>query len=157
MKKWIPAAAALIVSLAASTTATAADGTFTFEGTKTPAPKDRAGAEKLLRFSYEAKAPRDSATGQASGKRTHSPVCITRQASAATTIFLQMLWTNELLKSITFDLSNQMRYRLLNANVTSFTVAPDKDEETVCFVFQRIEISFRGGQAVVDDWFVGAK
>jgi type VI secretion system Hcp family effector len=151
MKKSSFAFAVLALSVLAPATALAAEGTFTVEGTKVAIKSEKAG-EKFVRFSYDVKSPRDVATGQASGKRQHAPICVAKASSQASPQLLQMLWMNDVVKSATFEVANGMRYKITNAAISSFTLTPDKDEEVICFTFQKIEVSFRGGQVISDDW-----
>ncbi len=56
-----------------------------------------------LSFNYSVQAPRDIATGAASGKRQHSPVVFTKEWGAASPQLLQALVTNEILENVEFD------------------------------------------------------
>jgi len=60
---------------------------------------------EVLAFEYSVQAPRDIATGQASGKRQHKPVVITKEWGAASPQLLQALTTNETLSSVEFQFS----------------------------------------------------
>jgi type VI secretion system Hcp family effector len=53
-----------------------------------------------LKFSYGVVSPRDVFTGQASGKRQHKAIVITKEPGAATPQFFAALVSNEMLKSI---------------------------------------------------------
>lgn len=135
--------------LVASAGAFALDGTFSAESSK-----QKFGADKLVGLKYEVKSPRDVATGQASGKRQHAPVCIYKAASATSAQYFLATVTNEALKSVSFELSNGVRIRLTNASVASFAIlgADGKDLEELCFTFQKIELSQGKGVVAVDDW-----
>src|SRR5262249_42782078 len=54
-------------------------------------------------FSYEVISPRDVATGQATGKRQHSPVTISKEWGAASPQLFQAAVTNEPLQSVLFE------------------------------------------------------
>jgi type VI protein secretion system component Hcp len=56
-------------------------------------------------FSYGVSTPYDASSGQASGKRQHSPITITRETGAATPQIFQTVVTNETLRPVT-GLSN---------------------------------------------------
>ena len=56
-----------------------------------------------ISFAYNVKSPRDSASGQASGKRTHHPVTFVKEWGASTPQFFQALVTNEQLSSVVID------------------------------------------------------
>jgi type VI secretion system secreted protein Hcp len=51
-------------------------------------------------FSYGAQAPRDVATGQASGKRQHSPITITKEWGASSPQLWQSCVSDEILHSV---------------------------------------------------------
>ncbi|MBI5069890.1 MAG: type VI secretion system tube protein Hcp [Deltaproteobacteria bacterium] len=57
----------------------------------------------ILTFATEVEAPRDIATGQASGRRQHKPVFFTKQVDATSAQFWQALTTNEALKKVEFQ------------------------------------------------------
>jgi type VI secretion system secreted protein Hcp len=54
-------------------------------------------------FDYLVKVPRDAATGMVSGKRQHGPVVLTREWGAASPQLFQALFSNEILKAVTFE------------------------------------------------------
>jgi type VI secretion system Hcp family effector len=149
MKKLLVATAIAGLSLATSATAFA-DGTFTVEAGPT-GKGNIVTNEKFSRVWYDVKSPRDATTGLAVGRRVHQPVCIARPSAASSPALLQALWTNTTLKSATFENANGMRYKLTNASLASFTLN-DKDEEIICFTFQKIDVSFRNGPPVSDNW-----
>ena len=134
-----------------------------------------------LRFSYEVASARDKATGQASGKRQHSPVKMVKAIGAATPQIFQALVNNEVLDDVKFEFQRtnangeeEIYYTitLTNARVASvrqFTNdelaaagAPAKGKssdpmelEEVSFVFQKIEVESKEGKTVgSDDWTV---
>ncbi len=55
---------------------------------------------QFIAFSFQAESPRDVATGQASGKRQHKPVVISKEWGASTPQLFQALWSNEVLDSV---------------------------------------------------------
>src|SRR5690349_9689461 len=57
----------------------------------------------LLTFSYGVESPRDISSGQASGKRQHQPVTITKEWGASSPQLFQALWTNEVLDSVVIE------------------------------------------------------
>jgi type VI secretion system secreted protein Hcp len=81
----------------------------TIEGTKQGAFKGEspreAHKEKIpgLAYRHEIKSPRDVATGQASGKRQHGPITISKEWGAASPQIMQALVTNEVMKSVLFE------------------------------------------------------
>jgi type VI secretion system secreted protein Hcp len=133
------------------------------------------GRDKIVgvRFLAESSSPRDVATGQASGKRTHKPITITKEWGAASPQLFQALVTNESLKSVLFEFvrtnakGEQEIYhtiKLTNAavsNIKSYLDLIDKtgdaydahELEDVSFVFQKIEMEDKDGKTqAVDSW-----
>jgi type VI secretion system secreted protein Hcp len=135
------------------------------------------GRDKIagVRFVSEASSPRDVATGQASGKRTHKPILITKEWGAASPQLFQALVTNENLKSVLFEFvktnaqGEEEIYhtiKLTNAavsNIKSYLDLTDTtgdpydahELEDVSFVFQKIEMENKEGKTqAVDSWQV---
>jgi type VI secretion system secreted protein Hcp len=118
-------------------------------------------------FSYQVTSPRDMATGQASGKRQHSPLVITQEWGAASPQLFQALATNEVLRTVLIEFVRSsprgveevyQTVKLTNATVSSIRMhigdpPNDRALEDVSFTFQRIEIENRVGKTMaVDDW-----
>ena len=59
----------------------------------------------LIGYSQEVAAPRDLASGQASGKRSYQPLTIVKAAGASSPQFFQALLTNEVLKKVVIELT----------------------------------------------------
>ena len=55
----------------------------------------------ILRVDYQVEAPRDVATGKASGKRYHRPLTILKEWGASSPQFFAACWTNELISTLT--------------------------------------------------------
>jgi type VI secretion system secreted protein Hcp len=127
-----------------------------------------------ISFHYNVKSPRDAATGQASGKRTHHPVSFVKAWGPSTPQFFQALCTNEVLPEVAFEFvktdPNGEEYVYHTLKLTNATVSeidqylegdPKADQshdvhelERVSFTFQRIEIQNKDGKTMaVDDWF----
>lgn len=123
-----------------------ADGTIGFEGKRTKGTTgDRFGT-----LSFSVTVPRDAASGLPTGRRQYKPVCVMRTPQASTTAFLQNLATNEGFKSVTIESSNGLRIRLTNATAASYQYLQEKELEELCFSFQTIEVSVKGGAAFTD-------
>ncbi len=121
-----------------------------------------------IRFLYEIKAPRDVSTGQASGKRQHSPVTITKEWGAASPQIFQALVTNEILDPVLFEFvrttpagEEEIFYtiRLTNATVcdlkqyVEIQPGPDRPLEDISFAFQKIEVEDMDAKtSASDDW-----
>ena len=140
---------------------------MTIEGTKQGAfPGAKSGGIPGLKFSYEVKSPRDLASGQASGRRQHNPVVVTKAVGAASPQIFQALTTNEILKSVVVTLpggeGGSYTIKLSNAtvsNVKQYTEPLNGQTvvlEDVSFTFQRIEVEDLGTRSMaVDDWMAG--
>lgn len=122
-----------------------------------------------LAFEYAVTSPRDAGSGQATGKRQHSPIVITKRWGAATPQLYQALITNEVLKSVLIEFvkvnSAGKEYvyhtiKLTNAAVVSieqYANPEDHELEDVSFVCQKIEIENKDGKTmVIDDWYTNA-
>lgn len=128
-----------------------------------------------VRFQYSVLSARAAATGQASGKRQHLPVVITKPWGISSPQIFQACVTNELLKSVVIEFvrtnPNGEEYifqtiRLTNAAIVSIRqyvnvanpgeprAATDTHElEDISFTFQRIEIFNQLGKTMaMDDW-----
>src|SRR5262245_49473173 len=131
-------------------------------------------ADKIrgLAFHSEVAAPRDSATGQASGKRQYSPVTFVKEWGASSPQFLKAAVENEILNSALFefvavDKSGQetiyQTVKLTNATVASIKqdvkASADgqglQDLEEISIAFQSIEMNNNDAKTgVVDNWRV---
>jgi len=122
-----------------------------------------------LAFEYAVTSPRDAGSGQATGKRQHSPIVITKRWGAATPQLYQALITNEVLKSVLIEFvktasSGQERIyhtvKLTNAAIVAieqYANPEDRELEDVSFVCQKIEIENKDGKTMaVDDWHTTA-
>jgi type VI secretion system secreted protein Hcp len=156
----------------------------TIEATKQGALKGEsvreAHKDKLagLSYSHTITSPRDIATGQASGKRQHGPVTITKEWGASSPQLFQALVTNEVLKSVFFEFIHTTpdgaeevyhTVKLANATVSQIRQVTGSGEssssaktsatydthelEEVSFTYQRIEVENKPGQtSAEDDW-----
>lgn len=61
--------------------------------------KGKEGLIEVIAFDHEIISPRDAATGQATGKRQHKPLVITKELDKSTTSLLKALIQNEALTS----------------------------------------------------------
>lgn len=126
-----------------------------------------------IKYSAETTSPRDPATGQATGKRTHKPIVITKEWDAASPQLFAALVENENLKTVLFEFvkadvagHEEIYYTvtLTNAvvsNIHSYLDLTDtsgdkfdaRELEDVSFVFQKIEIADKESNTVAeDDW-----
>lgn len=121
----------------------------------------------VRKFQYGVVSPRDTASGQATGKRQHGPVVITKAWGASSPQLFQALVNNERLSEVVFDfyvpLRNTMkldhRIKLTNANVVEIAYATDTAEvkglhpsfESISFTFQKIEHMDSAGRVTASD------
>ena len=146
-----------------------------FKGDADAAARRRAkGRIGGVKFSFETTSPRDVATGQASGKRMHKPIVITKEWDAASPQLFNALVTNEVLKNGAVRVREDRiadgqeeiyhTITLTNANVSNVHSYLDLTDtsgdrydahelEDVSFVFQKIEIENKEGKTTAaDDW-----
>jgi type VI secretion system secreted protein Hcp len=119
----------------------------------------------VLEYHFELDAPRDVATGQATGKRVYKPIRLTHELDAASPEFLAAAATNEDLKSVVINFwktdrtgkeINFYRVTLTNAFLTSVkqdTSGPTVVEED-SFAFEKIEQESLTGKTLFEDNFL---
>ncbi len=140
-------------------------GTFKGDGLTSKAHLDQMLASS---FDYGLVSPRDLATGQASGKRQHKPVVITKEWGPSMPQFLEAAATNEQLTKVTMefwdtDKTGVQRLHfvvtLTNASVSEVKqhLASDLLTEDLSFVFQKITVEDKIGKTIfMDDWSAAA-
>jgi type VI secretion system secreted protein Hcp len=122
-----------------------------------------------LALDYEVKSPRDSATGQVSGRRQHLPLSVVKEWGAATPQLFQALVTNEVLETVVIDCYGHSaegkeaiahRVKLSDAHVVSIqqvggtkAASPPglRELETVAFAFEKIEHQSPDGAVLASD------
>lgn len=128
-------------------------------------------------LTHEVISPRDPATGQATGRRMHKPLTITKLLDAASVQIFQALVTNENLPEVDIELREPShagaevvvhRIVLTNASISDVATGVDVHNqpagggprgaggvgyEQVSFTYQKIEID-DGGLTALDDWSV---
>jgi type VI secretion system secreted protein Hcp len=130
-------------------------------------------------FSHEVTSARDAASGQASGKRQHTPITFVKEWGAASPQIFQALTTNEVLKTVLFefiatDESGQEEVvdtiSLTNAAVTRMRRHLDVDVahptagrdlnplDEVSLTYTKIEIENKRGKTMAaDEWGRGVR
>ena len=109
--------------------------------------KDGSGGA-LLTFSYGVEAPRDAATGQASGKRLHQPIVITKEWGASSPQLYQALVSNEVLTSVVIRLvdGNQPKKKSRAIHLSNAVISHMKHiggtKYMVSFVYEEISFSY---------------
>ena len=147
----------------------------TFKGDAVAGAKRAKGKIGGVKFSMETTSPRDAATGQATGKRIHKPIVVTKEWDAASPQLFNALVDNETLKTVLFEFvktdqaGKEVVYytvTLTNAVVSNLRSYVDLTDtsgdsfdahalEEVSFVFQKIEIENKESATVaIDDWLV---
>ena len=102
----------------------------------------------LLTFSYGIEPPRDTATGQASGKRQHQPVVITKEWGASSPQLYQALVSNEVLTSVVIQLvdGNEPKKKSRAIHLSNAVISHMKHigggKYTVSFVYEEISFSY---------------
>jgi type VI secretion system secreted protein Hcp len=128
-----------------------------------------------LQFVAQLSAPKDVATGQASGKRQYLPISITKQWDASSPQLYDAASSNEILTLVQFDfvrtapdgkeytfetikltdatISSVKDYLLTSAATSTGTTASPQALEDVAFTFQKIEITNNDGKTTaIDSW-----
>lgn len=166
----------LLLSIPVHVQAAAYEFYVTIEGTKQGKFRGesmrRSGDNKMsgVRFQYEVKAPRDIATGQASGKRQHGPIIITKPWGIVSPQLFQALVTNEVLKSVFIEFMRTSpegaRYQYQTIKLTNATISSIRqyanvanpgepvnpgELEDIAFTFQKIEITNQDGKTMAMD------
>ena len=133
--------------------------------------KGREDAIEISKYRLAAKSPRDTASGQASGKRQYQAISFKKAIDAASPQFMQAMTTNEKLKSVTFqfyatsaDTGKEGVYQtvtLTNASVSSWVQdfegeeGSGEDMETVELVFEDITLESNIGKTSARDSWAG--
>jgi type VI secretion system secreted protein Hcp len=144
--------------------------TGTVQGSVTQ--KGREGKIAVNAVSHEIVSPRDPASGQATGKRQHQPLSITKELDRASVPMRSMLVNNEACKEWELQFwrslptgaeAAYLTIRLTNAAIAAIDMEmpnntrPDTMKletfEVVTFVYQKIEWTWTdGGLMAMDDW-----
>ncbi len=146
----------------------AKQGAFKGETTQ----KGRENMVPIVAYTYGVLSPYDVATGQATGKRQHKPVVITKEWGASSPQFYTAVYTNEILTTVTlsFFTANptgvqQLSHtiKLTNARIVSVQqslhlpqsngpVIDSRELTEISLVFQKIDIDIPNGSEAIDDW-----
>jgi type VI secretion system Hcp family effector len=97
-----------------------------------------AGAGKVT-----AAAPRDAATGMASGKRMHKPFTITKEVDKASPLLTKACASGQHYSEVDVQLASGAKYTLSDVMVSSVKQSSggDRPMETVSFTYQKIEMT----------------
>ncbi len=127
--------------------------------------KGREDSIAISNYRLSVNAPRDVATGEASGKRQYKAISFKKGVDAASPQFMQALTKNEVLKEVVIrfygpapESGVDRMYQtvtLKNARLASWTqdFESGEDTESVELVFEEIQLdSTTGGTTVQDTW-----
>jgi type VI secretion system secreted protein Hcp len=140
-------------------------GLFKSESTQ----RGREGTAPVRVFQYAIVSPRDPASGQATGKRQHKPIVITKLWGASSPQLYQAMVNNEVLAEVNIDFYEPSfrgdgrivlghSIKLSNANITEISYNTEdagsnglRQLETVSFTFQKIEYLDGSRKVIVAD------
>jgi type VI secretion system secreted protein Hcp len=127
--------------------------------------KNRSNWIEVLSFSAGALAPRDASTGQASGKRQHKPISITKEVDESSPQLFKAATTNEVLKNVVIQSvrvdprGKEQIYQtitLKNAHIPQVQKILGKgkrEQERFELIFQEIQVTdVQGKVTATDDW-----
>ena len=88
-------------------------------------------------------APRDIATGQASGKRMHKPFTITKEIDKASPLLAQACASGKHFQEVDVELASGGKYKLTDVMISSDTKSSggDRPMESISFTYQKIEMT----------------
>jgi type VI protein secretion system component Hcp len=88
-------------------------------------------------------APRDIATGQASGKRMHKPFTITKEIDKSSPLLAEACASGKHFQEVDVDLASGGKYKLMDAMISSVSKSSggDRPTESISFTYQKIEMT----------------
>jgi type VI secretion system secreted protein Hcp len=138
--------------------------------------KGKAHADKIvvLNYSFHVEAPRDIATGLASGKRRHYPLSITKLVDRSSPLLFQALTTNSVLTKVVLTVRrgtttegkfDDVVYTLTNGGLTNIETGIDiglsddddndadqkRNTETLQISYQKIKVEHVIGKTEAED------
>lgn len=152
---------------------------FKWEGTKQGKSKGESPRDKfkdyaaILAYNHVIEAPRDIATGQASGKRQHRPIKVTKEWGASSPQLFGAVTTNEVIKTVVFEFyktnANGEEYMFHKVTLTDAAIAGQRkftglsakheatndtmELEEISFTYRKIEVESIDGKVMAsDDW-----
>jgi type VI protein secretion system component Hcp len=90
-----------------------------------------------------AAAPRDTASGLATGRRMHKPFTITKEIDKASPLLAQACASGKHLPEVDVDLGSGGHYKLMDVMISSDTKSSggDRPMESISFTYQKIEMT----------------
>jgi type VI secretion system secreted protein Hcp len=133
--------------------------------------KGKEGLIKTISFQHEVASPREAASGQATGKRQHKPLVITKEIDKSSPLLMAALTKNENLNEVTLTFyrpdkatgANELWYTitLKDAHVSdikSTWVSEKKMSlEELSFTYEKIKWTFADGNVTHEDSWEGSK
>lgn len=128
--------------------------------------KGKEGLIQVVTFQHEITVPRDAASGQATGKRQHKPLSITKLIDKSTPILMAALTKNESLSEVTLSIyrpsakgagTNELWYtiELKDVVISGISTTWDADKkqsrEDVSFTYQKIKWTFAEGNVTFEE------
>jgi type VI secretion system secreted protein Hcp len=141
-------------------------GSFKGEGTR----KGSTQWIPIIAISQAVESPRDAASGQASGKRQHSPIKITKETDASSPQLARAAAAGEVLREVviefvrpgpkgqeevyqTITLTNALVTRIQRGGASHAGKSDKMEREEIEITFQKIEVSNKEGKKTAsDDW-----
>lgn len=130
--------------------------------------KGKEGLIKTISFQHEVVSPRDAASGQATGKRQHKPLVITKEIDKASPLLMAALTTSENLPEVTLTFyrpsakaisTNELWYTisLKDAHISDIKATWVSEKkmslEEVSFTYDKIKWTYTdGGVTHEDSW-----
>jgi type VI secretion system secreted protein Hcp len=122
-----------------------------------------------IQFKYEVQSPYDASTGQASGKRRHEPITITKETDASSPSLFRMSCNQEAFETLNINFeqvdSKGLKQPYLAMNLTNVAIVGFKRKphqghlsakyvlelEEISFAFQKIVFVRKNGKSSTDD------
>ena len=118
--------------------------------------------EKAVAFHYEVTAPRDAASGMATGKRMHKPITIVKEFGATASLFQRAMSSGAPIALVIIDATGpggaRHTMKLTNVRVLSFQEVNGPTHDVrygqVEMTFDRVEMDAKVNKtSAADDWY----
>ena len=131
--------------------------------------KGKEGSMRVNAYQHEISSPRDAASGQATGRRQHKPLVITKELDKASPLLYKALTTNEVLPEVTLlfyrnaNTGKQDQYFTIAltdgtiSGIKSWTDDKGVPMEEVSFTYQKIVWTYTNGGITHEDTWGGGK
>jgi len=127
---------------------------MTIKGTKQGSIRKDATSDSihLIRVAH------DAATGTASGRRTHSPITVTKEIDWASPKLVLAFSSHEMLSEVTISFqgaspNKRIVEKIVLKNAMIVSIRKSGNTEQITFDYQTIEVNWNdGGKTATDDW-----